>query len=121
MENIFKGIDTVILRVSSVDKASEWYQEKLGFGVIWRDETLRLAVLDTGGATSLTIWYSPGAVAANPDSSPYPILGIANAQAGRDELVRRGVRVGEIISDHLTSYFRFFDPDGNMLEACQVH
>ena len=31
------------------------------------------------------------------------------------------VKVGDMITDHVVTYFTFYDPDDNMLEVCQVH
>ncbi len=121
MENLFSGIDTIILRVTSIETASAWYHEKLGFKPTWQDDNLKLVVLDTGGPTSITLWQSAEKITAHPEATPYPIFGIKDARSGREVLIARGVRVGELTSDHVTTYFRFFDADGNMLEACQVH
>jgi catechol 2,3-dioxygenase-like lactoylglutathione lyase family enzyme len=46
-DHFLQGIDTVILRVSDIDRAKSWYVEKLGFKNIHEDIKLRLVVLDT--------------------------------------------------------------------------
>jgi|GEM_PF-4828330 len=55
-KHFLQGIDTVILRVSDIEKSKKWYTQKLGLNAIHQDERLGLVVLDTFSPTSLTIW-----------------------------------------------------------------
>lgn len=122
MNNHFlQGIDTIILRVSNIDQAKKWYTEKLGFNAIHEDELLRLAVLDTFSPTSITLWQTDEKIKNNPKTSSYPIFRTQNATTAHEELKKRGVKTEEIITDHVVTYFSFYDPDGNVLEVCQVH
>lgn len=116
-----QGIDTIIIRVSEIEKAKKWYQEKLDFTPIWDDPTLQLVVLDTDSPTSLTLWQTDRKIENNNETSPFPIFRTADANDARKELQSRGVNVGDVIADDFVTYFLFYDPDGNMLEACQVH
>lgn len=52
---LFQGIDTIIVRVSNIHLSKEWYLEKLGLKIIWEDLTTKLVVLYTHGPTSLTL------------------------------------------------------------------
>jgi len=120
---VFRGLDTVLLRVRDIDLAKAWYQEKLGFPEPYFDPTERLAVFDLGGTTSLTLWeLKPGqAFAPADDSKPFPIFSVVDARQTRNILRDRGVIVGEVIEGDGVVYFTFRDLDGNLLEACQVH
>ena len=120
-DHFLQGIDTVILRVRDVAKARSWYTEKLGFNCIHEDATLRLAVLDTFSPTSLTIWETDQEITINPKTTPYPIFRTLDARTARMRLKENEVRVGEIVTDHVVTYFTFHDPDNNILEVCQVH
>lgn len=120
-EKLFTGIDTIIVRVSDLVTSAKWYKEKLGFTGIWEDTNLRLVVLDTGGPTSLTIWQTDKSINNNSDTAAYPIFGVADATATREILLGEGVKVSDLINDGVVTYFLFYDPDGNVLEACQVH
>jgi catechol 2,3-dioxygenase-like lactoylglutathione lyase family enzyme len=49
----------------------------------------------------------------------YPIFRTPDAPALREALLERGIETGELIQDDHVRYFVFYDPDGNLLEACQ--
>lgn len=120
-KHFLRGIDTVIMRVSDIDKSKTWYIEKLGLQNIHEDETLRLVVLDTYCPTSLTLWETKDTIQNNPGATTYPIFSTPDAKAAREQLLNRGVSVGDLTIDHVVTYFTVFDPDNNVLEVCQVH
>jgi catechol 2,3-dioxygenase-like lactoylglutathione lyase family enzyme len=119
--NLIQGLDTVIIRVSDYKASKEWYSENLNLSVVFDDTDMKLAVLDTMGPTSLTLWQTDKKVETRKDTAAYPIFRTPDARSLRLNLVERGVDVGEVITDKYVTFFRFFDPDGNVLEACQVH
>lgn len=119
--NLLQGIDTVILRVSNIDISREWYVAKLGLTVQYEDKNLKLVVLANMSTTSLTLWQTEDVMTVNPNTASYPIFKTPDAQALQMALSERGIQVGEIIQDAYVRYFIFYDPDGNILEACQVH
>jgi catechol 2,3-dioxygenase-like lactoylglutathione lyase family enzyme len=123
MENkkSLQGIDTIIIRVSDIEISKKWYQEKLDLKPIYDEPKLKLVVLDTGGPTSLTLWQTEKAIQNNPDTSSYPIFRTLDANSANQELKEKGIKAGDVIDDGFVNYFHFFDPDGNILEACQVH
>jgi len=116
-----QGIDTIIVRVSNIEVSRKWYQEKLDLKPIWDDPNLKLVVFDTGGPTSLTIWQTEKEIQNNPDTSTYPIFRNTDVISANQELKAKGINAGEVIDDGFVNYFFFYDPDGNILEACQVH
>ena len=118
---LLQGIDTVIVRVTNIATSKEWYIRKLGLVLLFEDDKMKLVVLDTKGPTSLTLWQTDKTVSVNRDTASYPILKTPDADALKHELLNRGIEVGEIIQDAYVKYFFFYDPDGNILEACQVH
>jgi catechol-2,3-dioxygenase len=120
-EHFLKGIDTVILRVSDVDKSKKWYTEKLGLKAIHEDKELRLVVLDTFSPTSLTIWETKEKIEPNPQTTTYPIFRTMDAKDAHGQLKDLNVKVGDLTTDHVVTYFTFFDLDNNVLEVCQVH
>ena len=120
-KHFLQGIDTVILRVSDIERSKEWYTQKLGLNAIHQDEKLGLVVLDTFSPTSLTIWETEEKIEPNPRTTTYPIFSTIDAKDAHAQLKKRDVNVGEIITDHVVTYFTFYDPDNNVLEVCQVH
>jgi len=121
MSKPLQGIDTVIVRVSSLEKSKKWYHEKLALTSIWEDDKLKLAVLDTGGPTSLTLWATESSISIDSNTASYPIFKTKNAAEAREALLSKGVTTGDLVQDPVVSYFWFYDPDGNVLEACQVY
>ena len=118
---VLQGIDTVIVRVSDIDASRQWYMQRLGLTVIWDDPAMKLVVLDTSGPTSLTLWQTSKTITQDKDTAAYPIFRTTNAAQARAILQQRGVLVDELVQDDAVVYFVFYDPDGNILEACQVH
>ena len=117
---LLQGIDTVIVRVSNIEASKIWYQEKLGLTPIWDDSSMKLVVLDTNAPTSLTLWQTEKKIAIDKETASYPIFKTSDATGLRQELQDRGIKVEDVIEDDYVKYFFFFDPDANVLEACQV-
>lgn len=120
-KKLLQGIDTVIVRVSNIDASMNWYINKLGLRSIWYEPNMKLAVLDTDSATSLTLWQTDEAIRINRNTASYPIFKTPDADALRQALLNNGIDAGELIQDDYVKYFFFYDPDGNVLEACEVH
>lgn len=120
---VFRGLDTVIVRVRDIGLAKRWYVEKLGFAEPYFDPGERLAVFDLGGTTSLTLWeLKPGETVCPRDhATTFPIFAVADARETWVLLRDRGVNVGEVVDSGGVTYFTFKDLDDNLLEACQVH
>lgn len=116
-----QGIDTVIIRVSDINRSKRWYQEKLGLTPVWEDVKQKLVVMDTDSPTSLTLWQTDRSIAVDRNSASYPIFRTQDAKSSRQTLQNNGVDVGDLVTDDHVTYFQCYDPDGNVLEACQVH
>ena len=115
-----QGIDSVTVRVSDIYVASDWYQSKLGFIPIWEEPKKKLIVMNAGSACSIKLWQSePDEVVLN-NTNSYIIFNTKDAISTREELIQKGVKVEELIVADFVRYFFFYDPDGNVLEACQV-
>lgn len=119
--NLLQGIDTVIVRVSNIEASKVWYTQKLGLNILFEAVEMKLVVLDTNSPTSLTLWHTDQSFSINKHTASYPIFKTPDANALRQELIKRGITTEEIIQDAYVKYFFFCDPDGNVLEACQVH
>ncbi len=119
--HLLQGIDTVIIRVKDIETSKKWYQEKLGLTSLWDEPKMKLVVLDTKGPTSLTLWQTNEKISIQRETASYPIFKTLDATALKEELLSRGIETSEIIQDDYVKYFFFYDPDGNVLEACQVH
>lgn len=120
IKRLLQGIDTIIIRVSDCQQSKKWYQEKLELGLLFEDASANLAVLDTGGPTSITLWQTKQEVLINPGTASYPIFKTSDAAALRDQLTQKKVEVKEMMQDEYVKYFFFSDPDGNVLEACEI-
>lgn len=119
--HFLQGIDTIILRVSNIEQSKLWYIRKLGLQSIHEDEKLKLVVMDTFSPTSLTLWETAEQIKINARTASYPIFRTADANMAHGKLLEHGVPVGDLTTDHVVTYFTFQDPDGNVLEVCQVH
>jgi catechol 2,3-dioxygenase-like lactoylglutathione lyase family enzyme len=112
-------LEVVVIPVSDVDRAKQFYAEKLGFNVDVDNrmgENFRnVQLTPPGSACSVTIGTG---------LTPGLQLVVADAQAARAELVSKGLEVTEIrhIEEGVwadgpggpwNTFFFFTDPDGN--------
>ena len=118
------GLEVVTLPVSDVDRAKQFY-ESLG----WRlDADLSAGddfrvVQFTPPHSQCSIHFGKGLTASEPGSVDRLILAVADIDAAREELIGRGVDVGEVedrrppgseqAGRSYFAYASFRDPDGN--------
>ncbi len=124
----FKGVDTVILWVRNLDRSRKWYLEKLGLEAKHVDKSEGLAILETGGETSITLQeLKPGGrkPASDTQTSLQVLLvdGVESLhkrlKAFPDSLKEPGVEVGPIRGGpNGTRWFELWDLDQNKLHAC---
>ena len=125
-------LEVVIIPVSDLDRAKEFYG-RLG----WRldgdfSHGRERAVQFTPPGSQCSIIFGTNVTSAVPGSARGLFLIVSDIEAARDELMRRGVEVGEVFHyaagpapfggqvrgtapDHVSygSYAKFSDPDGN--------
>ena len=118
-KHFLKGIDTIVLQVSDLNRSKAWYIQNLDFKSMYEDEQIALVVLDTFGPTSLTLRATKEKISVHRTTASYPIFRTTSAALAHEKLKQKGIEVGELTADAVT-YFNFRDPDGNMLEICQV-
>lgn len=121
---LFRKIDTFILRVSDLRRAREWYERVLGLRAVYVDERERIAVLDVGDADGVSLTLSelkPEERGNGRGLQNFPILHpAAHIELTHAAMRDRGVRVEPIVGTQgRTRYFFFSDPDGNRLEVAQ--
>lgn len=117
--SLFEGIDTIIIRVSNYLNSKKWYEEKLGLEVIFEDHTSKLIVFDTLSPTSLTIWQTDETNPQQKERNSYPIFRTSNADKSRTDLIKKEVNVDDLVEAEGLKFYRFYDPDGNLFEACE--
>jgi catechol 2,3-dioxygenase-like lactoylglutathione lyase family enzyme len=113
-------LELVPVPVTDVDRAKAFYADRVGFHVDLdlhpSDEFRVVQLTPTGSACSIAIGI--GVINTPPGSLQALHLVVADIKAARDELVGRGVEVGEIVEmtapgKPTVSYAAFTDPDGN--------
>lgn len=118
-------LEVIVLPVSDVDRAKEFYTERVGFGldVDHRDGDFRVVQMTPPGS-GCSITVGTGLSASEPGSVKGLQLVVKDIDAARVELAGRGVDVtpvrhmdsGQWIDGHggdWNSFMFFDDPDGN--------
>ncbi|WP_250563098.1 VOC family protein [Sphaerisporangium fuscum] len=113
-------LELVPVPVSDVDRAKDFYANKLGFNVDLDErfsEKLRVVQLTPPGS-ACSICIGEGIVQTSPGSVQGLHLVVSDIHAARAELVERGVEIQPV--EELTApgkpsvaYAHFADPDGN--------
>ncbi len=108
-------LEVVPLPVTDVDRAKAFYVERIGFNADHDhqvNENLRFVQLTPPGS-ACSIAFGTGITEMEPGSVKGLMMVVADAQAARDELIRRGAEVSEVEVLAWGSFVYFSDPDGN--------
>ena len=112
-------LEVVILPVSDIDRAVEFYRDKVGFELDHDTKNEHMHVVQLtppGSGCSVVFGDLPPHREMEPGSMRGLQLVVADAEAARAELVARGVEASEVMvvapGDGGT-FFGFSDPDGN--------
>jgi catechol 2,3-dioxygenase-like lactoylglutathione lyase family enzyme len=124
MTGIFDGalMVSTILRVRDVDASVRWYREKLGLEPVHvgaDGQEHPIAVYTIAGSV-VTLWQLPAGqerTREDNDRNTYVVAVLNGAlECARDELVARGVDVGDIRRSANNEFLWFHDLDGNRFE-----
>ena len=119
-------LEVVILPVSDIGRAIEFYRDKVGFTLDHDTVTEHMHVAQLtpqGSGCSIVIGSLPAQNEMAPGSLHGVQLVVADAAAAREELISRGVEAGEItVFDERDggTFFGFADPDGNTWAVQQI-
>lgn len=108
-------IELIIVPVTDVDKAKEFYVERLGFHADHDQrvsEELRFVQLTPPGS-ACSIAFGEGLTDAAPGSLKAIQVVVTDAAAAREQLVAAGVPASEVDVQPWGSFVTFTDPDGN--------
>lgn len=108
-------LELVPVPVSDVDRAKAFYTEKVGFNADHdhrvSDDLRFVQLTPPGSACSIVI--GTGIVDTPPGSVQGLQLVVTDIEAGRAELVERGLDVSEVTHGPGGAFVFFGDPDGN--------
>ena len=113
------ALEVVVLPVSDIDRAIEFYRDKVGFDLDHDTKTEHMHVVQLtprGSGCSIVFGDLPAQQEMTPGSMRGLQLVVADAKAARQELLDRGVDASEIMQfspDDGGTFFGFADPDGN--------
>ncbi len=115
-------LELVIVPVSDVDRAKAFYVDKVGFNPDHdqrvNDQLRFVQLTPPGSACSIAI--GEGITQAAPGSVQGLQMVVADVQAAHDQLVGRGVEVGDVQVLAWGSFIFFKDPDGNAWSIQQL-
>lgn len=110
---IFDGTITLSSAVKDLDASIAWFRDTLEFTETFKVAEAGWAEVSTPAA-GVSIGLSQSAEVARGGGST-PVFGVADINAARNELERRGVRFkGDTVElPGMVKLATFFDPDGN--------
>ena len=112
-------LEVVVLPVGDIDRAIEFYRDKVGFHLDHDTKNEQMHVVQLtppGSGCSIVFGDLPAQQEMAPGSMRGLQLVVPDARAARQELLDRGVDVSDIVvfsPDDGGTFFGFSDPDGN--------
>jgi predicted enzyme related to lactoylglutathione lyase len=115
-------LELIQVPVADIDRAKAFYTDKAGFVAEidqWANEKVRFVQLTPPGS-ACSISLTSGVHEMAPGSVHGLQLVVVDADAAREELLGRGVDVGEVQEFPWGRFVFFTDPDGNLWSVQQV-
>lgn len=121
---LFKGMEGVFLPVTNPKLSAKWYEEILGFELIYIEEEAAVMRI---GEQSQTVVCLVKTQNHQPMKFPKNNFGVgkyynfipANIEETYKFLLEKEVKVNPMGGDGTTKFFTFYDPDNNPLGVCQ--
>lgn len=121
---LFQGMEGVFIPVKNPESSAKWYEEILGFQLIYLEEEAAVMKI---GEESQTVVCLVKTLNHKPMKFPENNFGVGkyynfistNIEESHTLLVERNVKVNQIGGEGNTRFFTFYDPDGNPLGVCQ--
>ena len=111
----------VTIPVTDVDRAKAFYVDQAGFVAdhdhLVNDELRFVQLTPPGSACSIAI--GTGLTQSEPGSAQVQLV-VADVQAAREQLLARGLELGEVQTFDWGSFVFFADPDGNRWAVQQL-
>ncbi|SFD69838.1 Catechol 2,3-dioxygenase [Bacillus sp. 491mf] len=123
-QSLLAGMEGVFIPVKDPKISAKWYEEKLGFKLIYIENEAAVMKIEEGSQTVVCLVRT---VNHQPMNFPENNFGVGkyynfipkDINETYRLLIERGVKVNPISGEGTTKFFTFFDPDGNPLGACQ--
>lgn len=112
--------NTITIAISVRDRhvSAQWYDEKLGFGLIYHADEVGWSELQT---KTEGVTLGLGEQAEPSPGNSVPVFGVSDIDSARKNLETAGVKFdGEtVVVEGMVSTATFYDPDGNALMLAQ--
>jgi uncharacterized glyoxalase superfamily protein PhnB len=108
-------IELIFVPVTDVDRAIDFYLEKVGFTLDMQarvSDTLRFVQV-TPPTSACSIAFGEGITDMTPGTQNSIQVVVADAEATRQELLANGVEASEVVALEWGKFTSFRDPDGN--------
>lgn len=121
---LLKGMEGVFIPVSDPSQSSKWYEDILGFKLLYIEEEAAVMKISNESQTVVCLVKCSD---HQPMHFPENHFGVGkyynfipeNFEETHRVLLEHGVEVGPIGGEGSTRFFTFYDPDGNPLGVCQ--
>lgn len=123
-EPMIKGMEGVFIPVKDPEVSAKWYEEILGFKLIYIEEEAAVMKI---GEQSQTVVCLVRTLNHQPMKFPENNFGVGkyynfiptNIEETHNRLRKKNVKVNPMGGEGSSKFFTFYDPDDNPLGVCQ--
>ena len=121
---LLKGMEGVFIPVKDLERSAKWYEEILGFKLIYIEEEAAVMKISEQSQTVVCLVKT---IKHQPMKFPENQFGVGkyynfipdDIEEAHRTLLTKNVKVNQISGEGTTKFFTFYDPDGNPLGVCQ--
>jgi len=121
---LLKGMEGVFIPVKDLELSAKWYEEILGFKLIYIEEEAAVMKISEQSQTVVCLVKT---IKHQPMKFPENQFGVGkyynfipdDIEEAHRTLLTKNVKVNQISGEGTTKFFTFYDPDGNPLGVCQ--